>query len=103
FNPQNAFDAEGLTKLTEAIESRRKKRNDIEQDTQVAIKTKNLEAERLKLEISKQEEYARLEQQREVEVRRAAQSAEIAAEQAAKKRQAEEAQIHATREVDTTR
>jgi uncharacterized membrane protein YqiK len=103
FNPQNAFDAEGLTKLTEAIESRRKKRNDIEQDTQVAIGTKNLEAERLKLEIAKQEEYARLEQQREVELRRAAQSAEITAEQAAKKRQAEEAQIHATREVDTTR
>lgn len=31
FNPQNAFDAEGLTKLTETIEDRRKKRNDIEQ------------------------------------------------------------------------
>src|SRR5690606_7704261 len=45
FNPQNAFDAEGLTRLTEAIESRRKKRNDIEQDTQVAIAQKNLEAE----------------------------------------------------------
>ena len=31
FNPQNAFDAEGLTKLTETIETRRKKRNEIEQ------------------------------------------------------------------------
>ena len=29
FNPQNAFDAEGLTKLTETIEGRRKKRNEI--------------------------------------------------------------------------
>ncbi|CAM5225794.1 hypothetical protein ALON55S_01717 [Alishewanella longhuensis] len=43
FNPQNAFDAEGLTKLTQAIESRRKIRNDIEQETDLAIKTKNLE------------------------------------------------------------
>ena len=100
FNPQNAFDAEGLTKLTEAIESRRKKRNDIEQDTEVAIQNKNLDAERQKLEISKEEEYARLKQEREVQVRRAAQVAEIASEQANKEREAEEAQIVAKREVD---
>ena len=29
FNPSNAFDAEGLTRLTEEIENRKKKRNDI--------------------------------------------------------------------------
>ena len=28
FNPSNAFDAEGLTRLTEEIETRKKKRND---------------------------------------------------------------------------
>src|SRR4030095_5670881 len=33
FNPSNAFDAEGLTRLTEQIERRKKIRNDIEQDT----------------------------------------------------------------------
>ena len=100
FNPQNAFDAEGLTKLTEAIESRRKKRNDIEQDTAVAIKNKNLEAEKQKLEIGRDEEYARLQQEREVETRRASQTAVIAAEQAAKQREAAEAKITAKREVD---
>ncbi|MBV1961011.1 MAG: flotillin family protein [Immundisolibacteraceae bacterium] len=100
FNPQNVFDAEGLTKLTEAIETRRKIRNDIEQDNMVAIQQKNLEAERTKLEIKKEEEYARLEQQREIEVRRASQSAEIVSEQAAKKREAEEATIEAQRKVD---
>ena len=103
FNPQNAFDAEGLTKLTQAIESRRKIRNDIEQETDLAIKTKNLEAERAKLQISREEEYARLEQEREVSIRRASQSAEIAREQAEKKREAEEAQIAAQREVDLKR
>ena len=36
FNPDNAFDAEGLTKLTQEIEERRKKRNDIEQETEVS-------------------------------------------------------------------
>ncbi len=100
FNPQNAFDAEGLTKLTEAIESRRKKRNDIEQDTAVAIRLKNLEAEREKLEISKEEEYARLAQEREVEVRRASQTAEIASQRAAKEREAKEAEITAKQQVD---
>ena len=49
FNPSNAFDAEGLTRLTEETESRRKQRNDIEQDTEVQVRAKNLEAERLKL------------------------------------------------------
>jgi uncharacterized membrane protein YqiK len=102
FNPQNAFDAEGLTRLTEAIESRRKKRNDIEQDTQVAIAQKNLEAEREKLHVARETEYARLQQEREVEIRRAAQAAEIAAERAAKQREADEASIGAKRQVDLT-
>ncbi len=103
FNPNNVFDAEGLTRLTEEIEARRKKRNDIEQDTNVAIGNKNLESERLNLEIRKQEEYARLDQQREVEVRRAAQAAHISREQAEKKREAEEAEILATQQVDMAR
>ena len=46
FNPNNAFDAQGLTKLTEEIEARRKQRNDIERDTAVAIEAKNLDTER---------------------------------------------------------
>lgn len=103
FNPQNAFDAEGLTKLTQAIESRRKIRNDIEQETDLAIKTKNLEAERSKLNILREEEYARLEQEREVSIRRASQMAEIASEQAEKQRSAEEAKIAAQREIDLKR
>ena len=77
FNPQNAFDAEGLTRLTETIEVRRKKRNDIEQDTDLAIKTKNLDAERTRLNILREEEYAKLEQEREIAVRRAEQEASI--------------------------
>jgi len=100
FNPDNAFDAAGLTRLTSEIEEKRKRRNDIEQDTQVAINQKNLEAERQKLEIARDTEYAQLEQQREVEVRRAAQSAEIAGEQARKRREAEEAQITANQNIE---
>ncbi len=103
FNPDNAFDAEGLTRLTEAIESRRKKRNDIEQQTAVEIQNKNLEAERQKLELSKEEEYAKLQQEREIEVRRAAQSAEIARERAERQKEAQEAEIQAAQQVEQTK
>lgn len=100
FNPDNAFDAEGLTKLTEAIEARRKTRNDIEQDTQVEIERKNLGAQQQTLEIKREEEYARLQQEREVETRRASQEAEIAAQRAEKRREAEEAEITAQQHID---
>lgn len=103
FNPNNAFDAEGLTKLTSEIEERRRKRNAIEQDSDVAIQTKNLEAERRKLEIGREEEYARLEQAREIAIRRAAQHAEIAAEEAGKKRESEGAVIAAQRQIEVAR
>lgn len=99
FNPNNAFDAEGLTRLTEEIEARRKMRNDIEQDTNVQVASKNLEAERQTLEIKRDEEYARLAQEREVEIRRAAQTAEIARERADRRREAEEAEIVANQQV----
>jgi uncharacterized membrane protein YqiK len=103
FNPNNAFDAEGLTRLTEEIERRKKIRNDIEQDTAVQIKNKNLEAAKLSLSISRDEEYARLEQQREIEIRRAEQTAQIAKEQAAKAQDAEQARIIANQQVEQSR
>lgn len=100
FNANNAFDAEGLTKLTEQIELRKKARNDIEQDTRVQIETKNLEADQRSFEIARDKEYARLEQEREVEIRRAAQAAEIAREQAERTREADAARIEAKKLVD---
>ncbi|MGF7171370.1 putative membrane protein YqiK [Sphingobium xanthum] len=100
FNANNAFDAEGLTKLTEQIELRKKARNDIEQDTRVQIETKNLEAEQKSLQIKRDNEFARLEQEREIEMRRAEQAAEVAREQAKRNQEAEEARIEAKRAID---
>ena len=100
FNANNAFDAEGLTKLTEQIELRKKTRNDIEKDTRVQMETKNLEADKKSLEISRDNEFAKLEQEREVEVRRAAQAAEVAREQAVRNQEAENARIEAQRLID---
>jgi uncharacterized membrane protein YqiK len=101
FNANNAFDAEGLTKLTEQIELRKKARNDIEQDTRVQIETKNLEADKRSLEISRDNEFARLEQEREIEMRRAEQAAEVAREQAKRNQEAEAARIEAKKIVDS--
>lgn len=103
FNPSNAFDAEGLTRLTEQIERRKKQRNDVEQDTLVAIRNKNLEAEKLSLEIDRDSEYARLSQQREVEVARARQRAELATERAEREQQAETVQISAKLAIEAAR
>ncbi|WP_260482329.1 flotillin family protein [Sphingomicrobium flavum] len=101
FNANNAFDAEGLTKLTEQIEARKKLRNDIEQDTRVQMETKNLEADQRSFEISRDNEYARLEQERAVEVRRAEQMSEVAREQAKREQEAEGARIEAKKMVDS--
>ncbi len=101
FNANNAFDAEGLTKLTEQIELRRKARNDIEQDTRVQIEQKNLEASQQSLQIARDNEFARLEQEREIEMRRAAQAAEVAREQAKRNQEAEQARISAKQIVDS--
>ncbi len=103
FNPSNAFDAEGLTRLTEQIEHRKKQRNDVEQDTLIAIRNKNLEAEKLSLDIDRESEYARLSQQREVEIARARQRAEVSTERAQREQDAEGAQIAAKQTIDAAR
>ncbi len=103
FNPSNAFDAEGLTQLTEQIERRKKIRNDIEQDTMIQIRNKNLEAEKLALDIDRDSEYARLQQERELEVRRAVQRAELAKERALREQESEQARIESQLQVETTK
>jgi len=95
FNPQNAFDAQGLTKLTQEIELRRKQRNDIERDTKIAIELKNLQTERQALEIARDAEYARLMQDQEVKVRTAEAGATIAQQESDRRREAEQARITA--------
>ena len=103
FNPNNAFDAEGLTKLTEETERRRKERNDIEQDTEVAVRQKDLGAGQEKLEIERKQEFLVLDQQRQIETQRAEQTALIARQQAERRREAEQAKIVAQQEIDQAR
>jgi uncharacterized membrane protein YqiK len=80
FNPANAFDAEGLTQLTEQIEERRKTRNRIENEARIDIKLKDYEAESRAIEIDRDLEYARIDQARAIEIRKAVQAAEVETE-----------------------
>jgi uncharacterized membrane protein YqiK len=91
FNAENVFDAEGLTKMTQAIEERKKTRNDIEQNTQVAIAKKNLEAQTEQYQIHRDTEYARLNNEREIAIRVDQQNAEIESLRAQRATEAEAA------------
>ncbi|MBZ9994340.1 flotillin family protein [Mesorhizobium sp. BH1-1-4] len=103
FDPSNAFDAEGLTQLTESIETRRRMRNEIEQRTLVDIRNQNLDTQRKVLEIDRDSEYARLEQEREVEIRRAAQRSELAIDRALRDQESEQAQLSSREAVEKSR
>jgi len=103
FNPSNAFDAEGLTRLTDEIERRKKTRNDIEQDTLIQIRSKNLETDKLSLDIERESEYARLSQEKDLEFRRAWQQAEVARERAERKRDTQVADIISGEQIEKAR
>ena len=100
FNPSNAFDAEGLTRLTEQIERRKKIRNDIEQDTMIQIRNKNLDTEKQSLNIERELENARLSQERDIEIQRAQQRSELVRERAEKEMDGERAQISARETIE---
>ncbi len=103
FNPSNAFDAEGLTALTQQIQARRKARNDIEQETLIQIRDKNLETEKLALEIDRQSEFSRLKQEQDIAAQRTEQRAAIAKDRAERDREVEEVQLRAEEAVEMVR
>jgi flotillin len=89
FNPNNAFDAEGLTALTKITESRRQERNLTVRNTEVAIAQTDLEARQRTLDIERQKKEAELTQQRDI-VNKTAETRAAAAQKEAEARQAEE-------------
>lgn len=103
FNPNNAFDAEGLAQLTEQIEDRRKLRNRIENEARVEIALRDYEAEQRELQIARDLEYARIAQHKDIETRKAAQLAEIEDERSASQISVELARIKAEQEAERNR
>ena len=103
FNPANTFDSQGLTQLTEQIESRKKKRNDITQDTKISIENKNLETIQKELEIKKNEEFSRYKQEREIAIQKANERTETIKQRSEKEREAEEAEIRSQEEIEVSK
>ena len=103
FNPANTFDSQGLTQLTEQIESRKKKRNDITQDTKISIENKNLETVQKELEIKKNEEFSRYQQEREISIQKTKERTEIVKQRAEKEREAEEAEISSQEKIEVAK
>jgi uncharacterized membrane protein YqiK len=103
FDSSNAFDAEGLTQLTETIETRRRMRNEIEQRTQIEIRTQNLDAQRRALDIEREGEYARLAQEHDIEVRRTAQRVDLAKDRAIRDQESEQVLLAAREEVEKSK
>lgn len=99
FDPNNAFDAEGLLKLTREIETRNKARNDVEQDTAVAIEQKNLAATQQQLALKRQREETTLKTNQDIAAMTADQQAAIATTEAEGRRRAEEANLLANQQV----
>ncbi|OAF11979.1 flotillin family protein [Bradyrhizobium neotropicale] len=78
FNPENFFDAEGLTQLKTITETRRRDRNAIVRDNEVAIAQKDLEARQQTLGIERTKKEAELSQERDIANKTASTRAEVA-------------------------
>jgi len=98
----NIFDAEGLRQITAQTMERLRERNDIERNTEVAIKRKDVEAVKLKLTLDQDREFAESEQRKQVEVYRAERTAEAEEFKAAQQRRIKEAEIRADQEIGVT-
>jgi uncharacterized membrane protein YqiK len=101
FNENNAFDAEGRARLAKIIEEKRKETNDIQQENRIKIEQRNLDAEKLSLDIKRDEEEARLTQEQILQFKRQEQKAEVAKQREAKEREEREAEIAKDRAVET--
>jgi flotillin len=95
FNPNNAFDAEGLTALTKITEAKRQERNQTVRAAEVSIAQQDLDARQKTLEIERQKKEAELNQQRDIVNKSAATRAESALKEAEAQRAEATAKIEA--------
>lgn len=95
----NAFNAVGMRRLAETISENRKARVEIETETDIAVRKRQLEQVKQRLAIEREQEEAEIAKKLEVEKRRIDLDTEIANARTDADRVAEEARIVRTREV----
>ena len=99
FNADNFFDAEGLTRLKTVTETRRRDRNAIVRDNEVAIAQKDLEARQQTLTIERTKKEAELSQERDIANKTASTRAEVASATQTARLTEENARIDTDRQV----
>lgn len=99
FNPNNAFDAEGLTALTKIVEAKRQERNQTIRNAEVAIAQQDLDATQKTLEILRLKKDAELSQQRDITNKTAETRAAAALKEAEASRAEAEAKIMAQQSI----
>lgn len=95
----NAFNAVGMRKLAEVIAKSKKERAAIDAEADVAVRRSAMEAERLKLQIARDEEMERIARVQEIELLKAAQDSEIARSREAAESEKERARIQREQEI----
>jgi uncharacterized membrane protein YqiK len=95
----NAFNAVGMRKLAEVIAASKKERAQIDAEAEVSVRRSAMEAERLKMQIDREQEEARIAREQEVELLKAAQVAEIARSRELSESEKERARIRREQEI----
>ncbi len=95
----NAFNAVGMRKLAEVIAKSKKERAEITADADVSVRRSQMEAERLKYEIERDQKQAEIAQIKEIQILQADQEAEIARNQEVADQAKEQARIEKERAI----
>lgn len=95
----NAFNAVGMQKLAAVIATSRKERAEITAEADVSVARSEMEAEKLKYQIDREQKEASITQIREIQTLQASQEAEIARNQEASDQSKEQARIERERAV----
>ena len=103
FNPENAFDAEGLKKLTEQIQKRKEEINEVEKTTEVAIQKRDLEAKKQSLDMEREDQNAQLSQTKEIALKKAEQYKETRSYEIEKEREISEQEIEKDKTIEAQR
>ncbi len=98
----NAFNAVGMRKLAEVIATSKKERAQITAEADVAVRRAQMEAERMKYEIERDQREAEIAMTKEVEILQADQVAAIARNQEAADQAKEQARIEKERAIRTS-
>ncbi len=96
----NTFDAVGLMRITEVTEEQKREKNEVEKNAEVAIKEKDVEAQKQQLTLEQEQSIAEAEQKREIATHAAEQEAETAKVAAEQERLVQEAEIERDRAIE---